>query len=206
MKLCSCGKQLKDSNSTGQCKTCYKRDYNKKWNDAHKQERKLVAQVYYQTYKNELDAEAKLRNAARKEEIRAYSKLYYQEHKDEVLAKAKVYKLEKFKTDINFRLKANLRSRLCAAVKNNQKGGSAVRDLGCSIEELKKHLESQFEPGMTWDNWSQDGWHIDHIKPLASFDLSDRAQFLEACRYTNLQPLWAEDNHKKSDKNGTRID
>jgi hypothetical protein len=49
---------------------------------------------------------------------------------------------------------------------------------------------------MTWDNWTTDGWHIDHIKPLASsFDLTDRKQFLEACHYTNLQPLWAKDNH-----------
>jgi desulfoferrodoxin (superoxide reductase-like protein) len=53
---------------------------------------------------------------------------------------------------------------------------------------------------MTWDNWTTDGWHIDHIKPLASFDLTDRKQLLEACHYTNLQPLWAKDNLIKSDK------
>jgi len=53
---------------------------------------------------------------------------------------------------------------------------------------------------MTWDNWTLDGWHIDHIKPLASFDLTDRKQLLEACHYTNLQPLWAKDNLTKNDK------
>jgi hypothetical protein len=53
---------------------------------------------------------------------------------------------------------------------------------------------------MTWDNWSLDGWHIDHIKPLNKFDLSDRSQFLEAVHYTNLQPLWAVDNLSKGDK------
>jgi len=94
-----------------------------------------------------------------------------------------------------FRLPFNLRSRLYQAVRNQQKSGSAVRDLGCSIEELKQHLESQFQEGMTWENYGQ--WHIDHIKPLASFDLSNREQFLQACHYTNLQPLWAEDNLRK---------
>ncbi len=51
-----------------------------------------------------------------------------------------------------------------------------------------------------WDNWSHTGWHIDHIIPLASFDLNDRQQFLEATHYTNLQPLWMEDNMRKSDR------
>ena len=71
--------------------------------------------------------------------------------------------------------------------------------MGCSISELKDYLESKFQVGMTWENHSQTGWHIDHIKPLSHFDLSDRDQFLQACHYTNLQPLWAKDNLSKSD-------
>lgn len=80
------------------------------------------------------------------------------------------------------------------------KSGSAIRDLGCSMEELKVYLESKFQPGMSWDNYSFTGWHIDHIIPLSSFDLTDPEQFKQACHYTNLQPLWAEDNFKKSNK------
>ena len=53
---------------------------------------------------------------------------------------------------------------------------------------------------MTWDNYGYYGWHIDHITPLASFDLTNRQQLLEACHYTNLQPMWAKDNMTKSDK------
>jgi hypothetical protein len=67
------------------------------------------------------------------------------------------------------------------------------------LEQLKQHLESKFQTGMTWDNWTIDGWHIDHIKPLASFDLTNRKQLFEDCNYTNLQPLWAIDNILKSD-------
>jgi hypothetical protein len=107
--------------------------------------------------------------------------------------------------DLNFKLRSALRCRLKEAIKNNQKSGSAVRDLGCSIEELKTHLESKFLPGMTWDNWSRDGWHIDHIVPLASFDLSDPEQLKKACHYTNLQPLWAKDNIRKGDKGSSHV-
>ena len=96
---------------------------------------------------------------------------------------------------INGRLAHVLRERTRRALNGQPKAGSVVRDLGCSITELRSHLESKFQPGMSWDNYGQ--WHIDHIKPLAKFDLTNRVQFLESCHYTNLQPLWAEENLKK---------
>ena len=99
--------------------------------------------------------------------------------------------------DVEFRLGLNLRTRLHQAIKRNSKAGSAVRDLGCTGPELRAHLEAQFKPGMTWENWSRNGWHIDHIRPLSKFDLTAREQFVKACHYTNLQPLWAEENLKK---------
>ena len=104
------------------------------------------------------------------------------------------------KTDIQFKLSMTLRHRLYMALKGETKGGSAVRDLGCTIPELKIHLESQFTEGMSWDNWKHDGWHIDHIAPLSNFDLTDREQILIVCHYTNLQPLWCQDNYAKSNK------
>ena len=71
--------------------------------------------------------------------------------------------------------------------------------LGCSIIEARVHLEAQFQKGMNWDNHGE--WHIDHIRPCASFsDLTKKEQQLEVCHYTNLQPLWAADNIRKSDK------
>lgn len=97
--------------------------------------------------------------------------------------------------DVQYKLRHNLRSRLRKTIHGSKHGLSPVRHLGCSIEELKKHLESQFDNKMSWDNYGE--WHIDHIKPLADFDLTDESQFIEACHYTNLQPLWAEDNYSK---------
>jgi hypothetical protein len=102
-------------------------------------------------------------------------------------------------SDINFKISGNLRNRLVSAIKNNQKMGSAVKDLGCSIEELKLYLEVRFINGMSWDNWGKGSgkWNIDHIIPLVSFDLTNREELLKACHYTNLQPLWESDNIAK---------
>ncbi len=81
------------------------------------------------------------------------------------------------------------------AIKHEHKAGSAIRDLGCTISQLRAWLELFFTEGMTWDNYGQ--WHIDHKRPLASFNLTDREQLLDACHFTNLQPLWAADNLSK---------
>lgn len=139
---------------------------------------------------------------------RKYYKKYYQNNKEKIRRRksdwravnkewTRKYERKLRKENIQFRLSRILRSRLWEAIKGH-KVGSAVNDLGCSIKFLKEYLESQFQPGMSWDNYGE--WHIDHIKPLASFDLTDREQFLEACHYTNLQPLWASDNLSKGAK------
>ena len=126
-------------------------------------------------------------------------KKYQQNNKQKLRNYMKEYRKEKYDKDIQFRISTILRSRLGKAIKDEFKIGSAIKDLGCSITELKSYLESKFLTGMTWDNYGLDGWHIDHIKPLSAFNLSDKKQILEACHYTNLQPLWAKDNLSKSD-------
>jgi len=136
------------------------------------------------------------------EHNRKYYKKYYQENKIKIHNRRK----NRLKNSINLKLACNLRSRLYLALKNNYKTGSAIRDLGCSIEGLKRHLESQFTEGMSWDNYGRKGWHIDHIKPLSIFNLEDCGEFKKACHYTNLQPLWAKDNLKKGSKFHTTLD
>lgn len=101
--------------------------------------------------------------------------------------------------DLEYLLRKRLRTRLCEAVRKNYRSGSAVTDLGCSIQHLKLHLELFWDEGMSWENYGNKAgqWSIDHIKPLSDFDLSDRNQFLEAVHFTNLQPLWHVDNLQK---------
>lgn len=127
---------------------------------------------------------------------------WYASNKDSKREYERAFRKEYYKQNPNFRLGLLLRIRIKNALKkqlSSQSGQIAIDNLGCTTEELKKHLESQFKPGMSWDNWALHGWHIDHIKPLSLFDLSDPVQQKEACHYTNLQPLWAEDNLRKGD-------
>ena len=115
---------------------------------------------------------------------------------------------EKYYSDIQFKLKLTIRNRINAVLKakNQKKISSSISNLGCNVEELIRYLEKQFhtneETGemMTWENHAQKGWHIDHIKPLSSFDLENPEEFEEACNYKNLQPLWWKDNLSKGDK------
>ena len=99
-------------------------------------------------------------------------------------------KRERQKVDINYKLANTLRSRLNSAIK----GGGSIEHLGCTLDELKKHLELQFVEGMTWNNHTTYGWHIDHIIPLASLDLTVEDNLKKACHYKNLRPLWWKEN------------
>ena len=166
----------------------YYKAYKKVWCKNNKDKLK----TYWLKCRNKKNEKQKIYRKENKEKVADY----YKTNKDKI----RVHLNNKLKTDIQFKLSHNLRARLHSAIKGNYKVGSAVKDLGCTVEELKQYLESKFQSGMSWDNWSSDGWHIDHIKPLASFDLMDRQQLLEACHYTNLQPLWANENLTKSDK------
>jgi len=111
---------------------------------------------------------------------------------------AKTYIPKKKEEDPAFRLRLNIRGRLHAFFKNGKRKPTSMTSvLGCTWQELRDYIEQQFVPGMSWETYGPKGWHIDHIKPLSSFDLADPEQFKQANHYTNLQPLWAEDNYKK---------
>ena len=97
------------------------------------------------------------------------------------------------------RLARNLRRRLRGLIKGKVKSGSAIDDLGCSINWFMDYMAWYFTEEMTWDNHGT-VWHIDHIIPLAIFDLTDRGQLLVAVHYTNMQPLLIADNLSKGAK------
>jgi len=101
------------------------------------------------------------------------------------------------KNKTHAKIASNLRNRVNLALCGKNKSESTMRLLGCTIPELFLHLESQFAEGMDWDNHGKHGWHIDHIRPCASFDLADSDQQRQCFHYSNLQPLWAGDNLSK---------
>lgn len=107
----------------------------------------------------------------------------------------------RFKFDLLWRIHNGLRSRIRMAL-NIDAGSKAYRTVelvGCSVVYVQTWLELQFQDGMDWENHGE-VWHIDHIRPCASFDLTDPKQQKQCFHYTNLQPLWAKANLVKSDQ------
>ena len=108
---------------------------------------------------------------------------------------------EKYSTDIGFKLKHITSARIHEALKTYQtlKKDRTLEYLGCSIGDYYNYLESKFDDKMSWDNQG-DYWHIDHIKPIASFDLNNEEELYKCFNYTNTQPMEALENRIKSDK------
>lgn len=135
-----------------------------------------------------------------KEKVKKRTKQYYNDNREKIRKSKLVYQTKKLKTDKIFKLTRNLRNRLYYALKNKgwEKNTHFNEYIGCDYDTLIKHLESKFKPGMTWENHTTDGWHIDHIIPLNSAKTEE--ELYKLCHYTNLQPLWAEENYQKCSK------
>lgn len=170
------------------------------WKASNKEQYKQDLAAWYQANKDQEKQKSAERRAKNPDYFKQKKAEWYQRNKEQVKRKNKEYQKQYSSTNHNFKLGKVLRRRLNNALKTNQKAGSPIRDLGCSIPELRSYLESKWQPGMTWENHGSKGWHIDHIIPLSSFDLTDREQFLKACHYSNLQPLWWQDNLSKSNR------
>lgn len=110
------------------------------------------------------------------------------------------YMADRANKDMDFRLRGSLRARVRLAISTvcGEKAVKTIELIGCSVPELRAHLEQQFTSGMTWDNYGD--WHIDHIKPCAAFDLTNEDEQRDCFHYSNLQPLWASDNMSKGAK------
>jgi hypothetical protein len=174
---------------------------------------KIAKQVksYYQKHKEEIKEYKKHWHKLHKERRSELMKQYYLDNRNKLLKQAKEYKKthreivnsnirNKLRNDINFKLVHTLRCKLRKLIHKENRYNSALRLLDCPIDFLKKYLESKFTTGMSWKNYGFYGWHIDHIKPCASFDLSKPSEQRKCFHYTNLQPLWAKDNLSKGDK------
>lgn len=150
-----------------------------------------------------------LYNQKNKEKLKKIKQKYVDNNKEKVRKSKKEWFIKnpdyqnnwsrnKSNTDIIFKLKKNMRSRLGLFLlsKNFSKRNKTFYIIGCSPKSLKEHLEKQFVDGMTWENRNE--WHIDHIIPLSSAKTEE--EIYKLCHYTNLQPLWIKDNLKKSNK------
>lgn len=183
----------------GACKLCIS-SRNKKHYDTNKNTIIEKQTIYKTNNKEKIKLQRKAHYECNKDHIKSQKKEYYENNKKSIIAKRLIYVNNRRSEDTGYRILGNLRSRLRHALNGINKSCTTKQLLGCTTKELRKHLESQFTDGMSWDNYGYYGWHIDHITPCASFDMSDPEQQRQCFHYTNLQPLWAEDNLRKSDK------
>ena len=154
-------------------------------------------QIKNKQHNNIIKKQHRLKN---KENIKTYNKEYALQHRNKIRIRRKY----RYYNDTVYKLLECIRNRQNKALKNNQKSGHAIDLLMCTIDEWKKHLESQFIEGMTWDNYgNKEGqWSIDHIIPCDFFKdyLSDPVEQYMCFRWQNTRPMWHIDNIKKSNK------
>jgi hypothetical protein len=128
------------------------------------------------------------------EKNRGWQQEWRERNRASVAEYSREYQHKRYHSDPAYRLMHVLRKRSHKALNGNAKASTTLELLGCTAEHARFHIESQFTEGMTWDNI-----HVDHIQPCASFDLEDPIEQRKCFHYTNLQPLLAEDNLRKSD-------
>ena len=183
----------------------YKEYYlkNKEYFKQYKLKNKYYIKEYREQYRlknKEKILEYSLKNKEYFKQLRLKNIEHYREYN-------KKYRFNRRKTDLHFKLSCCLRSQISRAiryscirkgVKGSYKSNSTINLLGCSIDDFKKHLQSLFEPWMSWKNYGK--WHIDHIKPCALFDLTLPKQQQECFHWSNMRPLEAIENIKKGKK------
>ena len=190
-----------------------KKEYNKVYRLANREKYREYQRQYRLDNKEKIKKTQRQNYLKNKERIKERNRKYKLNHKDKIKEQQKQYRsdnrktitkykreyrFKKYHSNAAFRLVNIQRARIRKALKGVVKSKRTLALLGCSAEEIWKHLESKFKPGMTKENYGE--WHVDHIKPCASFDLTDPEQQAICFHYTNLQPLWAVDNIKKRDR------
>jgi hypothetical protein len=189
-KLKECNKAYREQNRE-KVKECKKAYY-----EQNREKVKECQKAYYEQNREKIKENRKAYREQNREKLKGYKKAYREQNR----SRLRIYYRNRRKTDINFKIGENLRRRIRHALKGNSKSQNTLELLGCSDDFAKKHLENQFQPGMSWKNYGFSGWHVDHIIPCASFDLSNPEQQKKCFHYSNLQPLWAKDNMSKQAK------
>ena len=178
---------------TGQCKECIK-EKSRRWSFENKEKRK---ETRLENLEKRRERERKYAKD-NKERIVEYTKMWREENKNNINEYTKKYIYKRRRENVEFRILDTCRKRLYKAIANNRKTASTIELIGCTPAELKQHLEKQFRDGMSWENYGE--WHVDHIVPCSLFDFTKPEDQRACFNYTNLQPLWAIDNIRKSNK------
>ena len=158
-----------------------KKEWSRKYNLKNIDRKRELGRKYYHDNK-ERAQEYRLKN---KEHIKKLKQKYYSGNKERINRLSR----ERRRTDINFKITHNLRTRLRKALKGINKSAPTIELIGCTIDELRSHIKSQFKPWMNWKNYGLGGWDIDHVKACAKFDLTCPIQQRKCFNWRNLQPM-----------------
>jgi hypothetical protein len=159
--------------------------------------------VYHQANREKIISQYRKKYTKNSEYYKQIVREHYHKNKEHYKLKSQTrrernnkHRKQKRDTDPSYKLACNLRSRIYFALKASKAKKSIKTEilLGCTIQKAREHIENQFLEGMTWENYNLYTWHIDHIKPVNTFDLSDPVQQQQCFHYTNLRPLWAAEN------------
>lgn len=169
----------------------------KQWRENNKDKVREMRKRYKEKHPDKVRENKKRYRETHKD----YFKDYYKDNKEKLNKKASERYSKRRKEDLIFKLKSDIRTMIRLSVKNRTnysfvKNKSTEEILGCSLNFFIQYLENKFQEGMTLENHGK--WHIDHIIPLSSANTEEEVYKL--CHYTNLQPLWAKDNLRKSNK------
>lgn len=162
------------------------------YRESHREELRIIATIYNEKSKERRRLYRLTEEGHRKELARG--RKWRQENKEKYSQYFHDYH-EKYPEK---KIARNLRNRLRKLLKGISSVIHSNDIAGCSLDFLKKHLESQFQEGMNWDNYGV--WHVDHIRPCESFNFRDPEQQRECFLWSNLQPLWGKDNISKNAK------
>lgn len=175
-----------------------KKELNKYWKNPEPR-KKSALNLYYK--KRDIIL-AQHKEPKRKKYISEYMSIYQKENSNICYAANRRHIKKRINEWPAYRVIAMIRSNLSKKLNNYTeiKGSHYQKYIGCTLQELRTYIEKQFQSGMSWKNRGLKTWHIDHIRPVCSFDLTDVNSVYECYHYTNLQPLWYQQNKEKGKK------
>ena len=211
-----------------QCKKCSNKrgeKHRKKYRESNRSKIREINKAYRESHKDEIKEYSKNYRLNHKDEIKEinsrhsktparkkYLKQYYVDNQDAIKEYSVRYRKSNRKAinayfrnkranDLQYRIYKNMQSRIQSIMRHvgAKKSSNTVNLIGCSMSDFINYIESKFSDGMTWENYGRE-WHIDHIKPCASFNLSVPEEQSKCFRWDNLQPLWAKDNLSKNSR------
>ncbi len=184
------------------------REHLKEYYDKNKQAINASRKKHYVKNKDKILEKSREYYKNNKDKYEVWRNKYAENNKERLLSARRRWEKERMETDLNYLLQKTLRSRVRMALKSagGRKAQRTEELIGCTIQEFRSYIESQFTEGMSWDNWAFDGWHLDHRIPISWFNLENPNCRALAFSYKNMQPLWWEENFAKNNRYSHKLE